>query len=84
MARLRSTPGRRAASLCVDPLGWSTITSAPTFSMIKAKFRDHVRSKTPEAMVNEVLCKILCHNVCVLIQEAHELGISASFAEQGK
>jgi hypothetical protein len=25
--------------------------------MIKAKFRDHVRSKTDVAMVNEVLCK---------------------------
>lgn len=46
-----------------------------TFSMIKAKFRDHVRSKTDTAMVNEVLCKILCHNICVLIQEMHELGI---------
>jgi hypothetical protein len=27
-------------------------------------------------MVNEVLCKILCHNLCVLIQEQHELGIA--------
>ena len=27
--------------------------------MIKAKFRDHVRGKTPVAMVNEVLCKII-------------------------
>jgi transposase len=53
-----------------------------TFSMIKAKFRDHVRSRTPVAMVNEVLCKIICHNICVLIQEAHELGIEAKF--QGK
>ncbi len=35
-----------------------------TFSMIKAKFRDHVRSKTDVAMVNEVLCKIICHNIC--------------------
>lgn len=26
-------------------------------------------------MVNEVLCKIICYNVCCLIQEAHELGI---------
>jgi hypothetical protein len=43
--------------------------------MIKAKFRDHVRSKTPVAMVNEVLCKIICHNICVLVQEAHDLGI---------
>ncbi|WP_435005192.1 transposase [Tundrisphaera lichenicola] len=32
-----------------------------TFSMIKAKFRDHVRSRTDAGMMNEVLCKILCH-----------------------
>ncbi len=50
-----------------------------TFSMIKAKFRDHVRSKTDVAMVNEVLCKIICHNICCLIQETHELGIDTSF-----
>jgi transposase len=52
-----------------------------TFSMIKAKFRDHVRSKTDVAMVNEVLCKILCHNICCLIQESYELGISTVFWE---
>ena len=50
-----------------------------TFSMIKAKFRDHVRSKTDVAMVNEVLCKIICHNICCLIQESHELGITSDF-----
>lgn len=50
-----------------------------TFSMIKAKFRDHVRSKTDIAMINEVLCKIVCHNICCLIQESHELGIEAEF-----
>jgi transposase len=50
-----------------------------TFSMIKAKFRDHVRSKTDVAMVNEVLCKVICHNICCLIQEAHELGIATEF-----
>jgi len=50
-----------------------------TFSMIKAKFRDHVRSKSPVAMVNEVLCKIICHNICCLIQETHELGIDTVF-----
>jgi hypothetical protein len=38
--------------------------------MIKAKFRDSVRSKMPVAMVNEVLCKIICHNICVLIRGA--------------
>lgn len=50
-----------------------------TFSMIKAKFRDHVRSKTDVAMKNEVLCKIICHNICCLIQETHELGIDTTF-----
>jgi transposase len=50
-----------------------------TFSMIKAKFRDHVRSKTDVAMKNEVLCKIICHNICCLIQESHELGIGIEF-----
>ena len=50
-----------------------------TFSMVKRKFGDAVRSKTDVAMVNEVLCKILCHNLCVLIQEEHELGIESVF-----
>lgn len=50
-----------------------------TFSMLKAKFRDHVRSKTDTAMKNEVLCKILCHNLCVVIQSQCELGIEATF-----
>jgi hypothetical protein len=43
--------------------------------MIKGKFRGHVRSKTPVAMVNETLCKLICHNICVLVQETEELGI---------
>ena len=29
--------------------------------------------------VNEVLLKFLCHNICVLIQEMHELGITSAF-----
>lgn len=51
-----------------------------TFSMIKAKFGGNVRSKTDTAMVNECLCKIICHNICVLIQEMHELGIDVNFS----
>jgi transposase len=50
-----------------------------TFSMVKAKFRDHVRSKTDVAMANEVFCKFLCHNICVVIQSQCELGIEATF-----
>jgi transposase len=53
-----------------------------TFSMIKAKFRDHVRSKTDVAMQNEVLCKILCHNICCVIQAMYELGIEPTFWQE--
>lgn len=50
-----------------------------TYSMIKAKFRDHVRSKTDTAMANEVLCKVLCHNLCCVIQSMYELKIEPTF-----
>jgi transposase len=50
-----------------------------TFSMMKAKFGDSIRSKTEVAQKNEVLAKILCHNVVVLIHEMYELGIDPAF-----
>jgi transposase len=50
-----------------------------TFSMMKRKFGDGLRSKTDVAMVNETLCKILCHNLVVLIHEMCELGIDPVF-----
>jgi transposase len=50
-----------------------------TFSMMKAKFGDGVRSKTDVAMKNEVLCKMVCHNICCLIQAMYELGIEPTF-----
>jgi transposase len=55
-----------------------------TFSMVKAKFRDHVRSKTDRAMMNEVLCKFLCHNICVVHQSHIELGIEPIFWPDGQ
>jgi transposase len=50
-----------------------------TFSMMKRKFGDSLRSKTDTAMVNETLCKVLCHNLVVLIHEMYELGIDPVF-----
>lgn len=50
-----------------------------TFSMVKAKFGDSVRSKTDTAMENEVLAKIVCHNICCLISATYELGIDVGF-----
>jgi hypothetical protein len=49
------------------------------FSMIKGKFGDAVRGKSDTAQINEVLCKVLCHNICVLVQSIHELGIEPTF-----
>jgi transposase len=54
-----------------------------TFAMVKAKFRDDVRSRTDTAMKNEVLLKFLCHNVVVVHQAVIELGIEAEFWPMG-
>ena len=51
------------------------------FYMIKAKFGDRVRAKTPTAQVNEALTKVLCHNISVLVHAAYSLGISPAFGE---
>jgi transposase len=51
-----------------------------TFSAIKRKFGGAVRSKRFVAQTNEVLCKILLHNLTVLVHAMHELGIEPSFA----
>jgi transposase len=50
-----------------------------TFSMIKAKFSDKLRSKTKRAQINEALCKVLCHNICCLIQSMYELNLKPKF-----
>lgn len=50
-----------------------------TFSMIKAKLGDSLKSKNFTAQKNELLCKLIAHNIIVLIQEIHELGIEVKF-----
>ena len=47
--------------------------------MMKAKFGDALRSKRDSALVNELLCKVLRHNICVLIQSMYELGFPIDF-----
>lgn len=53
-----------------------------TFHMIKSKFGQRLRSRTLTAQINEALCKVLCHNLCVVLQSVHELGIETAFSEQ--
>ena len=50
------------------------------FHMIKAKFGDSIKSKKQTAQINELLIKVLSHNICVVIQEVCELGIKAEFS----
>jgi transposase len=53
-----------------------------TMWMIKSKFGASVKSKSPEGQVNEVLCKVLAHNICVLISSFYELGIDSHFCTE--
>jgi len=47
-----------------------------TFQMIKSKFGDMLKSKNWTAQQNELLCKLVCHNICVLMQE---IGVKPNF-----
>lgn len=50
-----------------------------TVMMVKTKFGDGLKSKTDVAGRNEVLCKLVCHNICCVISAMYELGIQPEF-----
>jgi hypothetical protein len=50
--------------------------------MIKTKFGDSVMSKSEIGQVNEVLCKVLAHNIVVVGQSAIEFGIDPTFSAE--
>jgi transposase len=50
-----------------------------TFSAVKRKFGDAVRSRTDVGMANEVLAKFICFNLTRVILSQVELGIEAEF-----
>jgi transposase len=50
-----------------------------TFSAMKRKFGDTIRSKSPVAQRNEALLKVLCHNIVCLIHEITESGATPMF-----
>ena len=54
------------------------------FHSIKTKFKDNLRSKTKVAQVNELLLKILCYNITVVIQEISTLGLKGNFILEEK
>ena len=53
--------------------------SESTFSALKRKIGEAVKSKSETAQKNEVLAKVLAYNLTVLVAAFHELGIAAEF-----
>ncbi|MEJ2267476.1 MAG: transposase [Nanoarchaeota archaeon] len=50
-----------------------------TFSMIKRKFGDFCRCRTERSQNNEIRCKVLAHNLVVLVHEIFELKLDVDF-----
>lgn len=53
--------------------------SETVFFQVKKKFGDFVNAKEETAQTNEILCKIICHNICMLIQELFLSDIEIDF-----
>lgn len=51
-----------------------------TFHMIKSKLGDSLKSKNEIAQKNELLCKLIAHNIIVLISEMHEHKLNYGFS----
>ena len=60
----------------------SNIESA--FSMIKRKFGNNVKCKKETSQDNEILAKVLAHNICVLVQEIFLNRIEINFNKCNK
>jgi hypothetical protein len=65
----------------MDNAGFQGSRAESVFSICKVKFGDSIRSRTNVARINEVLCKLIAHNICCLIMSQVELGIEPVFAD---
>jgi transposase len=52
-----------------------------TFSMLKRKFENNLMLRKEVGQINEALAKVLCHNICVLIEQLHESGLKIDLSE---
>lgn len=51
-------------------------------STVKWKYEEDVLSKSPAARYNEALCKVICHNLIVLIRYRRRLGAPLNFEKK--
>lgn len=49
------------------------------FSSMKRKFGGSLRSRTEQAQFNEVLAKVLCHNISAIVHASYKLGITPQY-----
>jgi len=54
------------------------------FAMIKRKFGDFCRCKSERSIINEILAKVLTHNIVCLIHEIFELKLEIDFKDISK
>jgi transposase len=51
------------------------------FFMIKSRFGDLTQMRDETGMINDILSKVLAHNLVVLCQEVFLLGVKVDFAQ---
>lgn len=56
----------------------SNVESA--FGSIKARFDHDLDARNETSLQAEALCKVLCHNICVIIDAMYELGLDPGFS----
>ena len=55
-----------------------------TFHMIKQKFNGFLMTRTYTANTNEILCKVIAHNICCLISAYFELKLKTTFLTEAQ
>ncbi len=51
-------------------------------SMIEGRFGSAICSKSDAVQIDDALCKVLAHNICVLIQAMHALNVHPIFGAE--
>jgi len=80
-----TTPIQGTQAILAYEQSFSTVLDEIRFQSVditvggQSKFGQRLRSRTLTAQINEALCKVLCHNLCCVIQSVHELGIETNF-----
>lgn len=54
------------------------------FSSIKARFGHDLQCEDETALQNEALCKVLCHNICTVIDAMYAMNLRPEFAVEEK